>query len=41
MVPRRDGRIVAGSTLEHVGFEKQVTAEGLSQILEVRYRACA
>lgn len=34
MVPRRDGRIVAGSTLEHVGFEKQVTAEGLSQILE-------
>ena len=34
MVPRRDGRIVAGSTLEHAGFEKQVTAEGVSQILE-------
>jgi glycine oxidase len=34
MVPRRDGRIVAGSTLEHAGFEKQVTSEGVSQILE-------
>jgi glycine oxidase len=34
MVPRRDSKIVAGSTLEHVGFEKQVTPEGVSQILE-------
>jgi glycine oxidase len=34
MVPRRDGRIVAGSTLEHAGFVKQVTAESISQILE-------
>jgi len=34
MVPRRDGRIVAGSTLEDAGFEKQVTAEGIRQILD-------
>jgi glycine oxidase len=34
LVPRRDGRIVAGSTLENAGFVKQVTAEGVRQILD-------
>lgn len=35
VVPRRDGRILAGSTTEHAGFEKAVTesaAEGLSEM---------
>ena len=34
LVPRRDGRIVAGSTLEDAGFEKQVTAVGVREILD-------
>ncbi len=40
MVPRRDGRIVAGSTLEHAGFEKQVTADAHKPDSRRRYRAC-
>ena len=32
-MPRNDGRVIAGSTSENVGFEKQVTAEGIEQIL--------
>ena len=34
LVPRRDGRIVAGSTLEDAGFVKQVTPQGVRQILD-------
>ena len=34
LVPRRDGRIVAGSTLEEAGFQKQVTPAGIRQILD-------
>jgi glycine oxidase len=34
LVPRRDGRIVAGSTCEHAGFEKRVTPEGIRKILD-------
>jgi glycine oxidase len=33
LVPRADGRIVAGSTLEEAGFEKRVTPEGMQKIL--------
>lgn len=33
IVPRRDGRLICGSTAERVGFEKRVTAEGLQKIL--------
>jgi glycine oxidase len=33
LVPRRDGRLLAGSTTEHAGFEKQVTAAGVQSIL--------
>jgi glycine oxidase len=33
IVPRKDGRIVAGSTLEDAGFEKRVTPAGLQKIL--------
>jgi glycine oxidase len=32
LVPRRDGRVLAGSTAERVGFEKGVTEEGLAAI---------
>lgn len=33
LVPRRDRRLLAGSTTEHAGFEKQVTAAGVHSIL--------
>lgn len=33
LVPRRDGRLLAGSTKERVGFDKSVTAGGISTIL--------
>ena len=32
LVPRRDGRVLAGSTAEHVGFDKRVTDEGMNAI---------
>jgi glycine oxidase len=32
VVPRLDGRLLAGSTTEHVGFEKRVTGQGLQAI---------
>jgi glycine oxidase len=33
LVPRSDGRIVAGATVEYVGFEKQLTVGGLQKVL--------
>ncbi|MFN2493948.1 MAG: glycine oxidase ThiO, partial [Pyrinomonadaceae bacterium] len=33
IVPRSDGRLLAGSTTEHVGFDKNVTDEGIQTIL--------
>ena len=33
LVPRRDGRLLAGSTSEQAGFAKSVTAGGISKIL--------
>ena len=33
IVPRRDGRLLAGATTEQAGFDKRVTAEGISSIL--------
>jgi len=33
VVPRGDGRVLCGSTLEHVGFVNEVTAGGVSTIL--------
>ena len=33
VVPRGDGRVLCGSTLEHVGFVNEVTAGGVSAIL--------
>ena len=33
LVPRRDGTVIAGSTVEMAGFRKEVTVGGLAQIL--------
>src|SRR6202011_218037 len=33
LVPRNDGTILAGATVEYVGFEKTVTAGGLQKII--------
>jgi glycine oxidase len=33
LVPRNDGRIIAGSTIEHTGFDHDVTAGGVQLIL--------
>jgi glycine oxidase len=33
LVPRNDGRILAGATVEYVGFDKKVTAGALEKIL--------
>ncbi len=35
VVPRPDGRVLTGSTMEEVGFEKAVTAGGLRHVLDV------
>ena len=34
LVPRLDGRVLAGSTTEQVGFTKEVTAGGVAEILK-------
>lgn len=33
LVPRAEGRVIAGATVEHVGFRKAVTPWGLSRLL--------
>ncbi len=33
LIPRADGRILAGSTLEHVGFDKGTTQQGHDELL--------
>jgi glycine oxidase len=35
LVPRRDGTVIAGSTVEMVGFRKEVTVGGLATILDL------
>jgi len=34
LVPRNDGRIIAGATIEYEGFDRSVTAAGMKSILE-------
>ncbi len=34
LVPRSDGRVLAGSTTDRVGFDKSVTAGGLREVLQ-------
>ncbi|HEY3104070.1 MAG TPA: glycine oxidase ThiO [Pyrinomonadaceae bacterium] len=38
LVPRRGGRILAGSTSERVGFEKRVTDEGMNSIKSMAFK---
>jgi glycine oxidase len=33
LVPRRDGRVLIGATVEYVGFRKAITVEGIAQLL--------
>jgi glycine oxidase len=35
LVPRRDGTVIAGSTVEMAGFRKEVTVAGLAEILNL------
>jgi glycine oxidase len=37
LVPRRDGRLLAGSTSEHVGFDKSVTGDGVDAIKSMAF----
>lgn len=39
LVPRLDGHIFVGSTLEEAGFDKSVTKEGVSKLTQGAYRA--
>ena len=40
LVSRGDGRVVCGSTMERAGFDKRVTAAGVSQILSRALALC-
>ena len=39
LVPRRDGRLIIGATVEEKGFDESVTAGGLLTLLEAAWRA--
>ena len=39
MVPRADGRLVIGATVEELGFDTRVTAGGVHELLREAYRA--
>ena len=38
LVPRADGRVLAGSTLEFVGYRRGVTADGIAKVLSAATR---
>ncbi len=40
VVPRADGRVICGATVELVGYDKRVTAEGLATVLSQALRCC-
>lgn len=40
LVPRGDGRVLIGSTMEYVGFDKRTTSEGVRDLLELAARLC-
>jgi glycine oxidase len=40
VVPRRQGRLLAGSTTEHAGFDKRVTASGVQSIVTSALEIC-
>jgi glycine oxidase len=39
MVPRKDGRLIVGATVEEMGFDARVTAGGVHELLREAYRA--
>ncbi len=39
LVPRADGRLVAGATVEEMGFDTRITAGGVHELLREAYRA--
>lgn len=39
MVPRRDGRLIVGGTVEEKGFDRTITAGGMLTLLEAAWRA--
>ena len=41
LVPRDDGRTLIGSTLEFVGYRREVTAQAVRDLLDRRHRAGA
>lgn len=40
IVPRQDGHILVGSTLERVGFDKSITEEAKAMLMEIAYTYC-
>jgi glycine oxidase len=40
VIPRGDGTVIAGSTLEHTGFDKGVTREAAARLHAVAVRLC-
>ncbi|MCK4864138.1 MAG: glycine oxidase ThiO [Gammaproteobacteria bacterium] len=38
VIPRRDGRVLVGSTLEHTGFDKTITADAREELMQEAYR---
>jgi glycine oxidase len=40
LIPRRDGRIIVGSTMEEAGFDKTIHAAPLAHLLQAAQRAC-
>lgn len=38
LIPRKDGRILAGSTMEYVGFDKQTTQDALESLRETAFQ---
>jgi glycine oxidase len=39
LVPRADGRLIAGATVEEMGFDARITAGGVLELLREAYRA--
>jgi glycine oxidase len=37
LIPRRDGHILAGSTVEYVGFDKSTTTEALEELRDAAH----
>lgn len=40
LIPRKDGRILVGSTVEHAGFNKETTVEAIDQLRKAAISIC-